>query len=358
MEELYHINHKILEDYCTDIFFKAGLNTDDARTVSESLVDADLRNVISHGVTRVGNYLDRLRDGGAKLHPDIAVVSEGPTTAILDADDALGSIVSEQAVQLARQKAKIHGIAYVAVRRSNHYGTAARWAMKLAGDDMIGFTGSNVEPFICVTGGRTKGIGNNPFSYAFPTGKHGTVCLDVACSIMAGGKIFEYLRENKPLPEGCFLDSHGNPTTDANEAALMMPFGGHKGYGLAVVVEMLSSVISGGKFGAEMGSQYGRLDTPNHISHYFIAIDIEAFRAIDEYKHSADSYVDYLHALPHRTGIKRILVPGELENESKIAKLAEGIPFSVRQIEELEEYGRKAGLPDSRFAFLRSDSTK
>lgn len=354
MAELYRVDHSALEAYCREIFTAAGLDGGDAQIVARSLVDADLRNVISHGVTRIGNYMDRLQKGGAKARPAIAVVSETPSTALLDGDDCLGSVVAERAVALAREKAKTCGLSYVAVRRSNHYGAAARWAMKLAGDDMIGATGSNVEPLICVTGGSSKGIGNNPFSFAFPTGAHGPVCYDVACSVMAGGKLFDYRREGRPIPEDCFLDGAGNPTTDPNSAALMMPFGGHKGYGLAVVVEMLSSILAGGNYGGAMGSQYGRLDAPNHIAHSFIAIDIAAFRPLEAYKASADGFADYLQGLPRRAGVERIVIPGQLENESKEQKIAAGIPFRPKQLAELEAYGLRAGLPPERSAFLRA----
>ena len=355
MSSMYKVDHSALEDYCQDIFKAVGLDDKDAAIVAESLVDADLRNVISHGVTRVGNYMDRLKNGGTNPHPNITVVQETGTTALIDGDDCLGSLISEQAVALARKKASDHGLGCVCVRRSTHYGAAARWSLKLAGDDMIGFTGSNVEPLMCVTGSNSKGIGNNPFSFAFPTGSYGPICLDVACSMMAGGKLFEYKRENKPLPVGCFLDADGHPATDPNQADVMkmLPFGGHKGYGLAVAVEMLSSILSGGKFGSDMGSQYNLLGSPNHIAHFFFAMRIDAFRPIEEYKKSADAFVDYLHALPRQEGVEQIYVPGELENKSKADKLANGLRYSCKQIDELEDYGRRAGLSAERAAFLR-----
>lgn len=321
MSQNYKVDHRLLEEFVSDIFKKYKVSDKNAKMVSKALVDADLRNVISHGVMRVGNYVDRIVHGGATINPNITVVNETPTTALIDGDDGLGAIVSEFAVKMAREKAKQEGLSFITVRRSNHFGAAARWAIKLSGDDMIGFTGSNVAPTVCITGGKSKGIGNNPFSYAFPTKSYGHVCLDVACSVMAAGKmVAEYKLKGKKLPVGSYLDKEGNSTIDPEQAVLMMPFGGHKGYGLAVVVEMFTSILSGGNFGDAMGSQYGILDKPNHISHFFLALNIGALRDINDYKENADSFFEYLHNLPKSDGIEKIYVPGELENISRQIK--------------------------------------
>jgi len=331
-----------------------GLSEGDADQVAECLVNADLRNVISHGVVRMGNYVDRLKGGGAKAKPDITIVSETPTTAILDGDDCLGSVVSNRAVAMAREKAAASGMGFVTVRRSNHFGMAAFWSIKLAGNDMIGYSGSNVEPIVCVTGGKSGGIGNNPFSYAFPTKNHSVVCFDAACSVMAGGKKFEYQRLGKQLPEGAFCTKDGKPTTDPFHADLMLPFGGHKGYGLAVVVEMFSSILSGGNFGSAMGSQYHKLNSPAHSAHYFMAIKIDAFRPLEDFHKSADAFVDYLHNLPRADGVSRIYVPGELENESKAQKEKDGLRIQDLVLDDLIKLGKEVGLNEARSAFFKA----
>jgi ureidoglycolate dehydrogenase (NAD+) len=356
--EFYHVEPEDLKVYCKEIFMGHGLSEEDAKVVTASLVEADLRNVISHGVVRVGNYVDRLKQGGAKAKPQITVVSETPTTMLLDGDDCLGSVVSEKAVHMVREKAAVHGMAYAAVRKSNHFGAAAYWSMKLAGNDMIGFSGSNVEPIVCVTGGKSKGIGNNPFSYAFPTKRHGFLCFDAACSTMAGGKKFEYQRLKKQLPEGCFCDENGKPTTDPFKAEILLPFGGYKGYGLAVVVEMLSSILAGGKFGSQMGSQYGKLDSSNHSAHYFMAIKIEAFRPLSDFFESTDGLVDYLHGLPKADGVEYIYVPGEIENASKVQKERDGLEIHVDVLDSLIDLGKEVGLGETRSAFLKIKPVK
>lgn len=354
----YLVDYQKLEEFCRDIFMAKGLNAADARVVADSLVDADLRNVISHGVVRVGNYVDRLNHGGALAKPEIKVLKETPVSLLVDGGDGLGAVVSEYTVQKLREKAETSGMAFGVVIRSNHFGAAARWAIELAGDDMVAMAGSNVEPLICVTGGASKGIGNNPFTYAFPTGKYGTVCYDVACSVMAGGKMFEYRRENKTLPDGAFLDKDGKPTNNPHEASLMMPFGGHKGYGLAVVVEMFSSVLGGGCFGYEMGSQYGKLDSPNHIAHYFMVMRVDLFRKLDEYRASADGFVEYLHSLPRAEGVDHLYFPGEIEQSFKAKRMTEGLPLPGAVAEDLKRIATEAGLDASKADFLFAKQAK
>ena len=349
----YSVQKNDLADYCGKIFEGMGLSKENAGSVVNSLIDADLRNVSSHGVVRVSNYVNRLKNKGTVPNPCITHLVETPTTVTIDGGNGLGAIASEYAVTLARAKAKEVGIAVATVSNSNHYGTAAYWAIKLSGTDMVGLSCSNVEPLICVTGGASKGIGNNPVAYASPTRSFGHVCYDVACSMMAGGKLFEYQMANKQLPEGCFLDSTGKPTTDPFAAHLMRPFGGHKGYGIAVMVEMLTSILSGGKFGTSMGSQYGILDKPNHISHFFLAMRIDAFRSLEEYLDDADGFVNYLHNLPKSEGTESIYYPGELENRSKTAKLKDGILLRAQLVDELVELGRENGVPQHCEEFFR-----
>ena len=353
MATSYRVMAEDLAAYCEKIFVAMGEGAENAKSVTQSLIDAELRNVASHGVVRVANYTSRLKNKGSAINPVIKHLSEAASAVNIDGGNGLGAIASEYAVTVARNKAKETAVGIVTVCNSNHYGTAAYWAMKLAGDDMVGLSCSNVEPLICVTGGASKGIGNNPIACASPTRSFGHICYDVACSMMAGGKLFEYQMAGKQLPEGCFLDSSGKPTTDPFAAHLMRPFGGHKGYGLAVMVEMLTSVLSGSKFGDGMGSQYGILDKPNYISHFFLAIRIDALRNLDEYLDDADGFVTYLHSLPKSEGTESIYYPGELEHLSKAAKLKEGILLREQLVDELVGIGREHGVPESCEAFFK-----
>lgn len=355
MSKFYKIKAEKLVEFCEEIFKGYGVKPENAKIVAESLVDADLRNVSSHGVIRLAIYVKRLKSHGTNGNPNIVIERETPVSALLDGGNGLGSIVSDKAVKLAIEKIKKSGIAVVGVKNSAHYGAAAYWANKMADEGMVGFSCSNVEPFMAVSGGKGHDIGNNPFSFVFPTKSYGNVCYDVACSKMAGGKILAYALMGKQLPENCFLTKDGKPTTDPHEAEIPLPFASHKGYGMAVVVEMLTSILTGSAFGKDIGSQYNQINDPNVISHLFLGFRIDLFRDLDSYEKSADEFVEYLRALPKADGVKKIYYPGELENISKKEKLENGLKMKSDLIEELEGFAREAGVPEKLIAEVKAE---
>lgn len=354
MGKFYKVEAQQLIDYCTDIFVGYGVTRENAQVVASSLVEADLRHVTSHGVIRLSVYVKRLRSGGTKGNPQVTVVRETPISALIDGDNGLGSIVSKKAMEIAIEKIEHSGIAVVGVRNSAHYGTAAYWALKMAERDMVGISCSNVEPYMAAAGGKGHDIGNNPISFAFPTKSYGPVCYDVACSKMAGGKIMAYALLGKDLPEGCFLDKNGTPTNSTDIAEIPRPFAEHKGYGLAVSVEMLTSILTGSAFGTDIGSQYNLIDQPNVISHLFLGFKIDLFRDPKEYRAAADQFIEYLKALPRADGADHIYFPGELERDSKKDMLANGIVLPADLVCELVEYAHEAGVPEEKSAAMKA----
>ena len=241
----------------------------------------------------------------------------------------------------------------VAVRNSAHYGAASYWALKFAQHDMIGMSCSNVEPYMAVTGGNGRNIGNNPIAYAFPTKSYGCISYDIACSKMAGGKALAYALLGKQLPPDSFLDKDGKPTLDPNAAYSPLPFAGHKGYGLAVVVEMLTSVLANGAIGKDIGSQYDLIEKPNSISHFFMAFKIDLFQELAAYYKKADEFVEYLRNLPKAENVKKIYFPGELEQISKADKLKNGLTLGADLVDELAGFAKEAGLPDDEVASIK-----
>lgn len=355
MTKSYNVKADFLISYCKDILIGYGVTPENAEIVSKSLVEADLRNVTSHGVMRLAIYLKRIKSGGTKGNPNITIERETPVSALINGDNGLGSIVSEKATDIVLEKAKQAGIAVVVAKNSAHYGSASYWAMKLAEHNMVGMSCSNVEPYMAVTGGHGRDIGNNPIGWAFPTKSYGTISYDVACSKMAGGKAIAYRMLKKPLPEDCFLDRNGNPTTNADEAYIPVPFAGHKGYGLAVVVEMLTSVLAGSVFGKGIGSQYDLIDKPNVISHFFMAFKLDLFQELDEYYKKADSFIEYLRNRPKAQGVQHIYYPGEIENNSTAQKLENGIILSAAQVEELVGFAYEAKIPQEKADLLKQN---
>lgn len=353
MSKSYIVFHDELETFVRNIFLAFGLEEDEANIVAHTLIEADLRGIYTHGVIRVGVYLERLRQGGTLAGQKCTVLSETSTTALLSGNNGIGAVISNEAVTLARKKAQESNIGAVCVKLSNHFGIGAFWAQKLAGDNMIGFACSNVEPLMPATGGKTPTIGNNPFSIAVPNGKGTHMCLDMACSVVAAAKMFEYQLRNEQMPLGWFLNKEGQPTTDPFSASMVLPFGGYKGYVLAVMVEAMTSLLSGGNFGYDIGSQYGDLKNPNHISHYFMAIKIDAFRELEDFKRSVDRYIEYLHNIPTVDNSSRVYYPGEIEEINRRKSLSKGIQLSANLVEELCQIAISVGLDEPACAFLK-----
>ena len=343
MTERYTVSAEKLTEIVTAIFQKNGLTSDDASTLAESLVEANVRGMHSHGVLRVENYVKKLQVGSTNPHPNIRIVRETPVSAVLDGDNGLGAIVSVRAMELCRKKAEESGIACVTVRNSNHYGTSAYYCERMAKDDMIAFSCSNGEPIMAPPGAKRVAVGNNPFCMVAPAGKYPNFCSDMATSQIAWGKVMDYRLQKKKLPGLFAVDENGNATDDPELARFLMPMGAHKGYGVALQLEILCSLLSGGQFGDQINGMYADVDKPNHLSHFFMAVKISAFRDLEEFKNDMDRMIEFLHGIPAQDG-GHIIVPGELEEQNKKNAQANGIEITATLAKELIEFAY--GVPD------------
>lgn len=344
MSKNYIIPREHLICFCTDLFKAYGVKADEAKIFAEALVSTELRGVKSHGMVRIKNYIDRINAGTLDLDKEITIINETSTTALIDGNNGIGMVISKKAVDIARKKAKENGIGFVSVRQSNHFGAAGIWGIELAGEDMIGICSTNSEPIVSAPTGKTRALGSNPFSITAPAGKYPHVSLDISNGVMALGKVYEYKRLDKLFPEGSWLDSDGNPTTDpnANPVAefIMRPFGMHKGFGLTVMMEILTSLLAGGAYGPEIPSVYRDIDKPNPISHFFMAIRIDCFRELSDFKSSVDELIEYLHELPVRDEDKSVLYPGEIEAKIAEKNLKSGIILSEDVVNELKDMAK------------------
>ena len=246
-------NYKVtvlhLKEFTKKVFAMTGLTEADADSVAELLVHADARGVSSHGVLRMKPYIEKINGGGASLKSEYRIVSETANTAVIDAQGGRGTIAGEKAVAVAREKAKTNLISIVSVKNSNHFGMAGHWAMKLAGDDCIGFACSNTDPSMAPSGSNDSIYRKrtNPFSFAFAAGKkYPEVCVDMATSAAAFGKAKAYALAGKPIPEGWLLDKQGKPTTDLKQYGMLVPMAEHKGFGVAFIVELLQPCFQAG----------------------------------------------------------------------------------------------------------------
>ena len=347
----YIVNPEKLYAFTESIFKHAGCNDHEAAAVAGLLVGADLRGVRSHGVLRIEPYINKLSQGGIKENAPMEVVLENPVIAVLDAHGAFGACASARAVEIAREKAKNFGIGFVAVKNSNHFGTAGHWALELAKEDMIGYCGSNTFPFMLGPGMSEAGLGNNPFAMAYSGEKYKEICIDMACSVVAGGKWMDLHSRGLPIPYGWFVDKDGKPSNDVDAFTYVLPFGGHKGFGVAFIVETLATLLSSGPLPFEMNNQFDPTTSEN-ASQFFMAINVESFRPLNEFKNDVDRYIDYHKSRRKAEGVDEIKYFGEIEYSNKQRISKEGIVIPESLTTKFAELADRFGMPAGSAAFL------
>lgn len=345
-----------LRCFAEEAFKKVGLDDANSMLVSDVLIDADLRGVHSHGVHNLPRWARGFLKGHLSTTFTCPDIDNGPIS-VIDAQDTLGVIASNKAMEMAIQRAKKYGIGFVGVKNSSHFGPAAYYTMKALDHHQIGFCTTNGPAVMAPWGGREALLSNNPLSYAIPAGDEPPIVLDMACSVSARGRIRMMARENKVLPEGWALTKDGEPTTDPREAVegTVLPFGGYKGYGLAVVNEILSAALTGALFSFEVGeiSKGGaEAELQKHeqaawgCGHIFGAIDINRFGNGAQFGNRVAYLSKTLKESPTAKGFERIYLPGEMENELKKEREISGIPLEDSTVElinlfAVEEIGIK-----------------
>jgi len=350
-----------LERFCAQVFQSLDVPEDDARIAADLLVSADLRGIDSHGVVRLRRYVDRLRNGVSVARPRIQVVSETPATALIDAGAGLGQPASYRAMEKAIEKALRVGVGFVTVRNSNHYGIAGYYAMMALEHDCIGISMTTANVNILPTHGRRPMLGTNPIAVAAPAGREHPFVLDMATSVVARGKLEVYERLEKPLPAGWAADQSGRPMIDSArvlEGARkdagwgLLPLGGagellggHKGYGLAMVVEILCAILSGAAYADLVcpKTPEGK-PAPSGIGHFFGAWSVDSFRPVDEFKADMDDLLRRLKDAPKAAGQSRIYLPGEKEAEEAMRRAEQGIPLDEKVLADLALLAKELGV--------------
>jgi ureidoglycolate dehydrogenase (NAD+) len=320
-----------LEQVCRDVLKICGLSDADARIAADVLVTTDTYGVHTHGVKCLTGYVNRLRAGGLKAGAVPRIEREGPGWAVVDGQSALAMITSVFAMSAAIEKARATGIAYVGVRNSCHFGAAGYYVNLAAKAGMIGMAMANDCPCMVAPGSRKPVLGTNPFSYAVPTGEDDSIFLDIASAAVASGKVWAAKNAGQKIPDTWLVDDKGLPTTDPSvfpQAGCMMPFAGHKGYGIAVMVEVLSSMISGAGSRSEILSWI--LDDPTQPTLHgaaFLAIDVGAMIPIERFKQRVDKMVREIRETPKAEGSTGVFLPGEMEWQKRRTALVHGIPL-------------------------------
>ncbi|MDF2523734.1 MAG: lactate dehydrogenase [Clostridiales bacterium] len=335
-----------LADYCSALFQSLGMSKEDALINTDNIIEANLTGVDTHGVTRMAIYLERIRKGIVEANTNVKIISESPSTAVLDAGNGMGAVASKKAMELAIAKARDIGTAFVTVRNSNHYGTAAYFTKMAIKEGMIGFSATNGAARMAPWGSKDTYLGTNPFSLAVPAGEELPIIADMATSLVARGKIILAAKNGQSIPLGWAIDKDGADTTDAQKAleGNVLPFAGPKGSAIAILIEVMAGIMSGALYGPNVRDMYEDFTNPTGVGHVFGAIDISRFMPMDQYCKLVDQMIREIKNTTPAQGVTEIFMPGEIELRKRQERLAKGIPVSPAILKELAEEGKKCGV--------------
>jgi L-2-hydroxycarboxylate dehydrogenase (NAD+) len=367
-EKLAWLDFDVLERFMADVFRGVGVPDQDATICANALITADKRGIDSHGVGRLKPfYYDRIKQGIQEAATEVEIVREGPTTAVVDGHNGMGMVIGQRAMSLAIEKARRYGMGMVAAKNSTHYGIAGYYALMATEHGMIGMTGTNARPSIAPTFGVENMLGTNPLTFGMPSDEPFPFILDCATSVSQRGKIEVYDRAGKDLPPGWVIDRQGRARTDAHQIledlvtgqAALAPLGGigeetagYKGYGYATVVEILSAALQSGPFlrGLSGFDKQGRRQ-PYRLGHFFMAIDVEAFVPLAEFKRTTGDILRSLRASQKAPGHDRIYSAGEKEHLAWLDRKDRGAPLGHLLQQQLIEMRNEMNLSAYHFPF-------
>lgn len=347
--------YRQLADFTNAVFQKIGCSAEHAAIATQSLLAADLRGIDSHGVARLSGYVRLWEVKRVNATPDIKIIHETPSTAVVDGDSGLGLVIAPYAMQIAIEKAKNVGTGWVSVQHSNHFGIAAQHAMMALEHDMMGIAMTNASPLVAPTFSIDKMLGTNPICVAAPAGAEPPFVADLATTTAANGKLEILQRKNKQTPDGWVQDKNGNPSNDPHalkSGGALLPLGGdrehgsHKGYALGAIVDIFSALLSGANYAPWVPPFPAYVPMPAQqpgkgIGHFLGAMRIDAFRPADEFKKSMDHWIQGFRNATPIAGEEKVLVPGDPEREFEAERRANGIPLLDAVVNDLKGLGEK-----------------
>ena len=347
-----------LFDFTRSIFLKIGCSELHAETATKALLSADLRGIDSHGVARLSGYIRLWEVKRINATPEIKIIHETPSTAVVDGDSGLGLVVAPFAMQIAIEKAKQVGTGWVSVQNSNHFGIAAHHAMMALEQDMIGMAMTNASPLVAPTFSIDRMLGTNPICVAVPADQEPPFVADLATTTAANGKLEILQRKNEKAPVGWIQDKDGNSSTDPHElkkGGALLPLGSdkehgsHKGYALGAIVDIFSALLSGANYAPWVPPFPAYVPMPEQqpgkgIGHFFGAMRIDAFRPADDFKKHMDNWIKGFRSCKTVPGQEKVLVPGDPEREFEKERMKNGIPLVSPVIEDLKFLGEKFSL--------------
>jgi L-2-hydroxycarboxylate dehydrogenase (NAD+) len=348
-----------LREFCARVFLHFGLPQSDALQAADVLATADLRGIDSHGVARMNSYVDLLSEGLINPKPQIQLVRSTASTATVDGDNGLGLVVGPRSNEMAMDMAEKAGSGWVCVRNTNHFGIAGYYVLKAVERDLIGWAMTNSTAIVAPLWGMERMLGTNPISIGFPGKKEPPIVIDMATCAAAYGKIEMARRRGEAIPSGWAIDNQGRVTTNPDDVlagGALLPLGsdrergGHKGYALAIMVDILSGALSGANWGPFAPPFALRQTTPARsvgkgIGHFFGAMRIDGFVDADSFKSQVDDYIRVFRATKPAPGTGGPLIPGDPEREAEQLRREKGVPLILPVVEELRDVSKRTGVP-------------
>lgn len=350
MPQFFTFSAEYLRDFTTRVFIHFGVSPGEAAIAADVLSRADLRGIDSHGVARLRTYVDMFTIGRINPRPNVRIVRDKKSVATVDGDSGLGLVVGPRANEIAMEKASKYGSGWVSVRNTNHYGIASWYSLKALERDMIGWSMTNSSEIVVPLWGSERMLGTNPIAIAFPGLKNPPVVIDMATSVVAFGKIEMAERAGIPLPDGWIIDGNGEPSVlpgDIYKGGLLplgstREMGGHKGYCLAAMVDILTCVLSGANWGPfappfALFEEAPKESVGKGIGHFFGAMEIDGFEEVDVFKRRIDQWIEVFRKTKAAPGHEAVLIPGDPEHEAEKIRSRYGIPVIEAVVNDLKE---------------------
>ena len=329
-----------LENITAQLVEKAGASRADAALFARILIDADVQGTSTHGISRLNIYLERMKRGLIDPGAELIIDRQSAGVLSIDAQNGLGQVQAMKTLDLLLPRARKNGVAVATIRNSQHFGALSYYCNRAAEQSMILLAMTNCEPAMSPTGGYEAFFGTNPIAASFPAGAHPTVKVDLATSIVARGNIIAAQKKKIPIPEGWALNRAGEPTVDPNEAlrGTVKTMAGHKGYALALMIEVFSGILSGSAVGAEIESMYKDLDRKQNVGHFFCLFDIAAFLPPESFAERMQKMIQRIKGIKRRPGVEEILIPGERSDRVTQENRREGVPVGDETLAELQKW--------------------
>jgi len=334
-----------LASFARRVYEKLGAPEQDAQLLADTLVQADLWGHQSHGVMRLSWYAARIEAGVMHAKTRAEYLVDAGALTLIDGHDGVGQVLAATAAREAIARAKKHGVGVVGLRNSNHFGTAMYYTLMAARDGCVAFLSTNASPAMAPWGGRKKAIGTNPWSLAAPAGKYAPMVLDVANTAVARGKVYLAKQKGLPIPLGWAINAVGEPTTDPREAieGTILPLAEHKGYAIAMLMDVFSGVLTGSSFGSAVNGPY-QFDRRSGCGHLMIALNIEAFQPLGLFNARMEELIEQTKAVLPANGFDEVLYPGEPEARNEKQNRERGLELPKDTLADLRKVAERMGL--------------